>query len=282
MTTIVANMGGVTGPELAQTFNAASADFERVTPLVWGPAAQALVCELRIAPGERVLDVCSGTGASALAAAMAVGPVGGVHAIDIAGDLLAVAQQSASGRGLRNVTFEEADITDWRGPNGAYDALACSYGVFFLPEMDAACARLVEFVRPGGRIGVTVWRRGALEDYVRIFGETLKRFMDTDGPPRRSPWEDNIVRIDEPASISEWLRELGLVEPQAVVFPNYVPLTEKFAWDFVRGSGMRGALLGFRAETVEQIRSAFLTELRRRDLTTVDASTIVATAARAR
>ncbi|WP_232322895.1 class I SAM-dependent methyltransferase [Hoyosella altamirensis] len=282
MATIVGSMGGVTGSGLAQTFNAASTDFERVTPLVWGPAAQALVCELRISPGERVLDVCSGTGASALAAAMAVGPDGAVHAIDLAGDLLAVAQQNATDRGLRNVTFEEADVTAWHSQNGSYDALACSYGVFFLPEMDAACARLVEFVRPGGRIGVTVWRRGALEDYVRTFGETLKQFMDTDGPPRRSPWEDNIVRIDEPASMKEWLRELGLVEPEAVVFPNYVPLTEKFAWDFVRGSGMRGALLDFGAETVEQIRAAFLAELRRRGLNTADASTIVATAARAK
>src|SRR5690606_13164393 len=69
--------------ETARTFDAASGDFDELTPTVWGPAGQALVFQLGVAPDEAVLDACCGTGSSALPAA-AVGPEGLVHGVDVA------------------------------------------------------------------------------------------------------------------------------------------------------------------------------------------------------
>lgn len=264
-------------PDVAGMFNAAAADFERVTPLVWGPAAHALVHQLRLTPGERVLDVCAGTGASALAAAMATGPGGSVHAVDLAGDLLDVGRALAKERGLENIAFEAADVTTWPGRPGAYDAVACSYGVFFLPEMDASTERLLDFLRPGGRFGLTLWRHGALEDYATTFGEVLQKVTGTEGPVRRPFWEDNIVRINTPETLHAWLADRGLSDITVTVLSNYIPLTERFAWDLVRGSGMRGALISLEPATVSELKRAFLDELECRGLRTLDATTLVAT-----
>ncbi|MCW4353488.1 class I SAM-dependent methyltransferase [Hoyosella sp. YIM 151337] len=270
----------MSAPDLAKTFNAAGADFERVTPLVWGPAAQVLVHQLAVQPGDHVLDVCAGTGASALAAALAAGPSGGVRALDLARELLAVGQGIAETRGLRNVVFEEADVTSWQPSRAAYDALACSYGVFFLPDMDEQVERLLGFLRPDGRAGFTVWLHGALEDYAVAFGDALKHVTGAEGPARRPVWEDNIVRINQRESLTAWLHERGLVDVSVTVLSSHIPVTETFAWDFVRGSGMRGALLALQPEVVTAVREEFLAMLGRRGITMVDASTLVATGRR--
>ncbi len=101
---------------LAVIFNSTCDDFDAVTPQVWGPAGRALVDALRLQPGERVLDACSGTGASAIPAAHAVGPTGHVDAIDIADDLLARARTRAAADGLTNIDFRCADATALPAP----------------------------------------------------------------------------------------------------------------------------------------------------------------------
>ncbi|GGC72482.1 class I SAM-dependent methyltransferase [Hoyosella rhizosphaerae] len=262
---------------LANVFNSTSADFNRLTPTVWGPASHALIHQLSINPGERILDVCSGTGASALAAAMAVGPTGHVDAVDLAGELLAVGAKNAQQRGLHNIKFHTADIASWDSTAPLYDALACSYGVFFLPDMDAAVGGMVKRVRKGGRVGLTVWRRGAMEEFATVFGDIVRRFANDNEPARKPPWADAIRRIDEPESLRNWLATVGVYDSEVRTLSNLIPMTEAFAWDMVLGSGMRGAVMGFDAQTATQFKGAFIAELHARGVTTVDATTLVAT-----
>ena len=61
--------------------------------------------------GARVLDVCCGTGASALPAAQAIGPGGTVIAVDLAEGLLRLGRAKAESGGLRCVEFREGDMT---------------------------------------------------------------------------------------------------------------------------------------------------------------------------
>ena len=58
-----------------------------------------------------MLDLCCGTGESALAAARAVGPGGSVLAVDVAEPMLARGVAKAVAAGLDNVTFRSADAT---------------------------------------------------------------------------------------------------------------------------------------------------------------------------
>ncbi len=148
--------------EVAATFDAAAVDFDRVAPQVWDPAGQALAFQAGLRPGDAVLDIGSGTGASALPAAAAVGPTGLVHAVDLSDEMLERGRVKASDRALLNVEFVCADATTWEPPSAVpdagYDALLSSYAVFFLPEMDAAFARLAAWCGPAAP---WVSRRGA-------------------------------------------------------------------------------------------------------------------------
>lgn len=166
--------------ETARTFDAASGDFDELTPTVWGPAGQALVFQLGVAPDEAVLDACCGTGSSALPAAAAVGPEGLVHGVDVADEMLEHGRLTAERRGLKNIEFVCADASQWEAPSdvpdAGYDVLSISYGVFFLPDMDRTFWRLVSLVRQGGRAGVTVWRRGAMEEFSSIVFDVASRY----------------------------------------------------------------------------------------------------------
>ncbi len=278
----------MTAESLAATFNATSRDFDAVTPQVWGPAGQSLAFALELATGDTVLDVCSGTGASAIPAAAAVGPDGVVHAIDLADDLLEVGRKKATDRALRNVDFVVADATEWQPPStvpaAGYDALACSYGVFFLPDPEQDFARLVSLVRPGGRVGVTVWREGSVRDYSAAFFDVVGRHWPSsagNAPDPAAAFDDHpIRRMETKDLLGAWLTTAGTSEVRVVELSNHVPATQSFVWDFVLGSALRGALTSFDDETRTQIRAEFSALLTERGIDSIDLGTLVATGVR--
>src|SRR5215467_5419422 len=90
----------------AFTYNAA-ADFFDASPLSFWDYFGRRTIELASLPsGSRVLDVCCGTGASALPAAEAVGPTGHVIGVDLANQLLESARAKAARRRLGNIELD--------------------------------------------------------------------------------------------------------------------------------------------------------------------------------
>ncbi|MFD4181681.1 class I SAM-dependent methyltransferase [Rhodococcus sp. NPDC058514] len=268
--------------QLASVFNSGAAEFSWLTPQVWGPAGQALVFQLRLRPGDAVLDVCCGAGASALPAAAAVGPSGLVHAVDLADDLLEEGRLLASDRALHNIDFVRADATEWEPPStvpeAGYDALASSYGVFFLPHMDESVNRLVNLVRPGGKIGVTSWRRGAHEDYARAYFDAVGRHVPGFASPDRGGAADPLRKLETVDALGSWLAGFGAASIEINELSNRLPATPELVWALALGSALRAPLIALDAGTVESIRLEFLALLTERDVETLDLGTLVATA----
>ncbi|RVW01608.1 class I SAM-dependent methyltransferase [Rhodococcus spongiicola] len=271
----------VRAEEIAATFDAAAADFDRVTPDVWGPAGQCLVFQAGLRSGDTVLDVGSGTGASALPAAVAVGPTGQVHAIDLSDEMLERGRVKASERALLNIEFVTADATTWEAPSSVpdagYDAVLSSYSVFFLPEMDESFARLLRLVRPGGTVGVTAWRETALREYATTFLDALGPHLPQPLPDLTAQMEP-AQRLDTPDKLRGWLTAAGTEAVEVRELSNLIPATEEFCWSFVLGSGLRATLAGLAPDVVEQVRTDFMTLIIDRGLHTIDASTLVGTA----
>ncbi|EME18917.1 class I SAM-dependent methyltransferase [Rhodococcus triatomae] len=264
---------------LGRVFDAGAREFDRLTPTLWGPAGQALAFQLRLRPGDTVLDVCCGAGASAIPAAAAVGPTGLVHAVDVADELLELGRVAASDRALRNVDFVRADATRWEPPSnvprGRYDVLSCSYGIFFLPHPNMATARLLRLLRPVSRVGVTVWRRGALDDVTGAYFDAVARHVpDAARPIGPSALAD----FDTPDALRAWLSRFGAASVEVNELSNLIPLSPEFAWDLVLGSALRGPLLSLAPEVVEAVRLEYLSLLTERDVEVADAGTLVATA----
>ena len=139
----------------AFTYNAA-ADFFDASPLsFWDYFGHRTIELLSLPLGSRVLDVCCGTGASALPAAETVGPTGKVVGVDLAQALLELARAKAVQQRLANIQFELGDMLSLKFRAESFDAVICVFGIFFVPDMVIAVSELWRRVRPGGRLAVT-------------------------------------------------------------------------------------------------------------------------------
>ncbi len=139
----------------------------------WVPLLERLtescVARAGLAPGERVLDLATGTGVGAFAAARAVGPAGAVSGFDVSEKMVALAAARAADAGGGNVEFRRCDMEATGAPDGAFDAVACAFGLMFAAERAAAFAEIARVTAPGGRVSVCVWGRRAACGFAEVF-----------------------------------------------------------------------------------------------------------------
>jgi SAM-dependent methyltransferase len=108
-------------------------------------------------PGERVLDIGCGTGATAIPFAAAVAPNGHVTGVDISVPMLDQARRNIAQAGATNITLVEADAQVHRFPADSFDLLISRFGVMFFADPVAAFANLLARLRQGGRLCMAVW-----------------------------------------------------------------------------------------------------------------------------
>lgn len=259
---------------IGEVFSAGAEEFHSWSPLLWDPIGQVTVDVSAPVVGERVFDACCGAGASALPAARAVGPGGRVDAVDLSGALVALGEQRARQEGLANLRFHRHDVTAWAAPDGGYDLVQCALGVFFFPDMDRDTAKLAAQLRPGGRLVVTVWEKGALGGW----GQALKGAVETERAWPGSSQSDQLARIDAADALAAWLEGLGLRDPRVVRRDLAVPLTAATAWDLAVGSGTRALLTGLAPDAVERLRAHFTSALEETSVTDLDVRILTGTA----
>jgi ubiquinone/menaquinone biosynthesis C-methylase UbiE len=102
-------------------------------------------------PGERVLDVATGTGVAAFMAAERVGPGGEVVATDISEKMVDSARSSATERGVANMSFERVDAEELAYDDDSFDVALCVLGLMYPADPQRAIAQLARVLRPGGR-----------------------------------------------------------------------------------------------------------------------------------
>lgn len=119
---------------------------------------------------ERVLDVATGNGNAALAAARRWSEVTG---IDYVLALLEEGRARAAGDRLQ-ITFAEGDAEDIPYPDASFDVILSSFGVMFSANQAQAAAELVRVCRPGGRIALASWTP---ESYIGQLFRTLARYI---------------------------------------------------------------------------------------------------------
>ncbi|MFD6415832.1 class I SAM-dependent methyltransferase [Streptomyces sp. NPDC060194] len=268
---------------VGEVFDDGAEGFAAWTPLLWDPVGAATVAAAGLAPGERVLDACCGAGSAAVPAGHAVGAEGRVDAVDLAARLLADGRGRAEREGLDQVAFHHADVTAWQPPDGRpYDAVLCVFGVFFLPDMDTAAARLLRLARPGGRFALTVWERGSLEPLTDPFGRATAAERAAAGlaPPARGPALSAYERLGDADGLTGWLRGLGAGAPAVRPFTLDIPLTPDLAWRFLTGAAPRAQLHGLDPAAVTRVREAFTADLAADGPAVFRASALIATGTR--
>ncbi len=115
--------------------------------------AEQLIEAVDVRAGQKVLDVASGQGNAAMAAARRFADATGV---DYATNLLAQGRERAAAEHLP-VTFLEGDAEDLPVPTDSFDTTVSTVGVMFAPNHQQAADELVRVTRSGGKIGLACW-----------------------------------------------------------------------------------------------------------------------------
>jgi SAM-dependent methyltransferase len=129
------------------------------------------LCEaVDLRAGQRVLDLATGNGVTALAAARRGGDVVGV---DYVPALLERARQRADADRL-TVTFREGDAEHLPFADGSFDVVLSTFGVMFTPDQERAARELLRVCGPGGKIGLANWTPDSFVGQIfRIIGGYL-------------------------------------------------------------------------------------------------------------
>ena len=166
---------------VAGVFDRASATYDQVGVDFFQPVGQFLVDRTGPRPGEHVLDVGCGRGASAIPAARAVGPTGAVLAMDLAPSMVEAVQRAAA-----DVPWLHAQLGDAeQPPQGPFDVVQASLVLFFLPSLDAALARYGDVLARQGRLGFT-WFGAPDARWGPVFAALTEDLPESERPPRRT------------------------------------------------------------------------------------------------
>ena len=110
---------------------------------------------LRLTGGERVLDVCTGTGDLAVAAARATPGASRVVGIDFAGVMLGVGRDKLRRERLDGrIALVRGDATRLPVRDGSFDAVTIAFGIRNVDDAAGACREMVRVLRPRGRIAI--------------------------------------------------------------------------------------------------------------------------------
>jgi ubiquinone/menaquinone biosynthesis C-methylase UbiE len=147
----------------------ASGDYGAVAAIIHS-TAESLVQAADLSAGSRVVDVATGTGNAAIAAARCLCTVTG---IDYVPELLDRARARAAAEHLP-FDFVEGDAEALPYQDGEWDAVISVFGVMFTPNQEQAAAELTRVCRSGGTIALANWTPdGFIGELFRAIGRRI-------------------------------------------------------------------------------------------------------------
>jgi len=261
----------------AATYDAAADCYDDPRNTFWERFGRRTIERLGLQPGQHVLDICCGSGASALPAAKQVGPTGFVIGVDLSERLLALARAKANQQQLDNVEFRVGDMLDLRLPESKFDAVVCAFGIFFVPDMVAAIRALWRLVRANGKLAITTWGP-------RFFEPATTSFWNAIGEVRPdlykgfNPWD----RICEPHALAALFHEARIEDVNIIAEAGEHSISSPEAWwSAVLGSGYRGTIEQLNSNQREQVRTANLSYVSKSGIRAVEANVVYAIATKA-
>lgn len=254
----------------AEIYNATATLCDKPPLAFWARTGQHTVDKLTLTPGSIVLDVCCGTGVSALPAAERVGPKGRVLAIDVAEQALQAARKKAARQHLSQLDFRLGDMTDLGLPGNTFDAVICVFGIFFAEDMEQQVQDLWRLVGPGGQLAITTWGLALFEPVYSIWLAALA--CERAGqPPADNPW-DRLTSVDAVATL---LKDGGAHNIQVIAEDHHQRLrTPDDWWTVVRGSGLRGAIDQLEPTAAQRVRDRTVGYIRQHRIQSVETNVI--------
>ncbi|MBL9020540.1 MAG: methyltransferase domain-containing protein [Myxococcales bacterium] len=237
-------------PSPEEVWRRYDADEARLT----APLSTRMIELAGLAPGHHVLDLATGRGEPAIAAAKRVAPSGTVLGVDIAASMLAMARERAETEGVTNLELRAMSAESLEGvPDRRFDAALARWGLMYMNAPLRALKETARVLRDGGLFVAAVWAERERVDYFsmprRILAELatvppistttpgvfyyssrekLREDLATAGLMilYEEDFEVAVMEADAPEEVVAWTRAFGMTK-----LLNALPAAVQEAWE---------------------------------------------------
>lgn len=236
----------------ADVFGRAASTYDEVIPF-FATFGRRLVELAAVRSGDRVLDLASGRGASAIPAAERAGRDGRVVAVDLAADLCHRLEQDASRMGLTNIQVVIGDVQSFDAAD-EFDVVLCGFAMHLVEDLDGLLRGSLRALDEAGTFAASIPAGGG--EQWGFFGRTIGEFAARASRPLEPPPPERDFRV---ALIGAGFGDVNEVEESE----RFVFRDADEWWRWVWSQGMRYALEAFDEPVLSEVKDRMFEEVSR-------------------
>ena len=225
---------------------------ELMVPAFFRTFAEDLVSRVAPQPGDRLLDIATGTGIVIRVALEHEPALAAPTGLDRTAGMLDTARAVAGDLGA---TWLEGDALDLPFGPDSFDIVTCQQGLQFFPDRGAALAEMRRVLAPGGRVAVACWAPMAEQEAQRRFDASVRELEPDLAAVGQVPFS-----LGDPDELAGLVAGTGFedVVVARVELPAHFTSGDAFYRSFAEGSPLALALAELPAERVAALRELTL------------------------
>jgi ubiquinone/menaquinone biosynthesis C-methylase UbiE len=236
-----------------KTFDTVAEGYDHPSLSWFDQTAAAINDVANIQANQSVLDIACGTGKVTTALAMHQNKPA-VTAVDLSAGMLEQAKRKALHHQLDNIEFHQMAFEEMAFGE-CFDVVICSFGIFFVNEMEEALVQFSRQVKPSGKIILSTFAEGSFSPFTDAFMRLYGEFgFDIPTPG----W----LRLCSDAHMKQLFVNAGLSEPQCQQYDFGYKITDPQQWwDIVWNAGYRGMVETMTEEQQVKFKQQHLAEV---------------------